>query len=249
MPPKKTTTTKKVKEVKEEKVAEPVVETTEVVVEKPKKTRTKKVKEEAKVEEAVVEAPVAVATEEATATTEESGVKTLESRVSELLEMQKTLMQAQKEVSKELTTILKEVRTMEKNHAKELSKAQSKRGRRRPREPQDPDKKSRTPSGIAKLTRVSDELRVFLGKPETNEDGTPFTMYRNEVTREINDYIKKNKLQKEGDGRVIEPNTALGAILGPAPLLSKKSPELGHGYSWLNLQTCLARHFIKEPEA
>ena len=245
MPPKKTTTTttKKVKEEVKEAVAEPVVETTEVVVEKPKKTRTKKVKEEPVVE-AVVEAPVV---EEET-TTEEPAEKTLESRVTELLEMQKTLMQAQKEVSKELTTILKEVRMMEKNHAKALNKAQTKRGRRRPREPEDPDKKPRTLSGIAKLTRISDELREFLGKPATNEDGTPFTIRRSEVSSAIHSYINDNNLKNKNDGRVIEPNDALGAVLGPAPPLNKNKPELGNGYSWFNLQTCLKRHFIKEPE-
>lgn len=91
--------------------------------------------------------------------------------------------------------------------------------------------KPRTPSGFAKPTKLSDDLCAFLGVPSGSE------MARTEVTRVINEYIKKNSLQDTADKRTIVPDTKLMSIL-----------KLGEGdkLTYFNLQTYIKHHFHRE---
>lgn len=91
--------------------------------------------------------------------------------------------------------------------------------------------KPRTPSGFAKPTKLSDDLCGFLGVPSGSE------MARTEVTRVINEYIKKNSLQDTADKRTIVPDTKLMSIL-----------KLGEGekLTYFNLQTYIKHHFHRE---
>jgi chromatin remodeling complex protein RSC6 len=89
---------------------------------------------------------------------------------------------------------------------------------------------NRKPSGFVKPTLISTELANFLGKP----DGTE--MARTEVTREINTYIKSNKLQDVTNGRRIIPDTKLKALLK-----INKGDEL----TYFNLQKYMSSHFAK----
>jgi chromatin remodeling complex protein RSC6 len=91
--------------------------------------------------------------------------------------------------------------------------------------------KPRTPSGFAKPTKLSDDLCSFLGVPSGSQ------MARTEVTRVINEYIKKNSLQDVTDKRTIVPDSKLLSIL-----------KLGEGdkLTYFNLQTYIKHHFHKE---
>lgn len=94
--------------------------------------------------------------------------------------------------------------------------------------------KPRTPSGFAKPTKLSDDLCAFLGVPSGSE------MARTEVTRVINEYIKKNSLQDTNDKRTIVPDAKLMSIL-----------KLGEGdkLTYFNLQTYIKHHFHREQTA
>jgi upstream activation factor subunit UAF30 len=91
--------------------------------------------------------------------------------------------------------------------------------------------KTRTPSGFAKPTKLSDDLCSFLGVSSGSQ------MARTEVTRVINEYIKKNSLQDTNDKRTIVPDAKLLTIL-----------KLGEGdkLTYFNLQTYIKHHFHRD---
>lgn len=92
---------------------------------------------------------------------------------------------------------------------------------------------TRAPSGFVKPTLISEELALFLGKePDTK-------MARTEVTREINVYIRNHGLQDSQNGRRINADPALSALLRLDP-----TSEL----TYFNLQTYLSSHFPKAPK-
>jgi chromatin remodeling complex protein RSC6 len=92
---------------------------------------------------------------------------------------------------------------------------------------------TRAPSGFVKPTLISAELALFLGKePDTK-------MARTEVTREINVYIRNHGLQDSQNGRRINADAPLSALLRLDP-----TSEL----TYFNLQTYLSSHFPKAPK-
>ena len=121
-----------------------------------------------------------------------------------------------------------EYRTLEKKWSRELKTAQKQSSKRKKRAG------SRAPSGFVKPTRISDELAKFLEKPAGSE------MARTEVTRDINKYIRTNKLQDEANGRKINPDSKLAALLK-----LKKTDEL----TYFNLQRYMSPHFAKAVKA
>ena len=89
---------------------------------------------------------------------------------------------------------------------------------------------NRQPSGFVKPTLISDELAKFLGKSIGTE------MARTEVSKEINEYIRANKLQNKKNGRIIEADAKLSTLLKLT-----KEDEL----SYFNLHRYMKNHFIK----
>jgi len=89
---------------------------------------------------------------------------------------------------------------------------------------------NRKPSGFVKPTRISDELASFLGKDKGSE------MARTAVTKEINAYIRANKLQDPANGRKINPDTKLSSLLKLS-----KTDQL----TYFNLQKFMSHHFDK----
>ena len=121
-----------------------------------------------------------------------------------------------------------EYRTLEKKWTRELKVAQKQSSKRKRKAG------SRAPSGFVKPTRISDELAKFLEKPAGSE------MARTEVTRDINKYIRTHKLQDEANGRKINPDSKLAALLK-----LKKTDEL----TYFNLQRYMSPHFAKAVKA
>ena len=93
---------------------------------------------------------------------------------------------------------------------------------------------NRKPSGFVKPTKISNELATFLGK----EAGTE--MARTDVSREINAYIKSNKLQDPKNGRKINADSKLSGLL-----------KLGKGeeLTYFNLQKYLKPLFLETKSA
>ena len=89
----------------------------------------------------------------------------------------------------------------------------------------------RVPTVFIKPTKISDELAEFLGKPVGTE------MVRTDVSRLINGYIRVNNLQDPQNGRVINPDTKLRALLKIG-----ENDEL----TYFNFQRYIKHHFIKE---
>jgi upstream activation factor subunit UAF30 len=123
-----------------------------------------------------------------------------------------------------ISSLKVEYRTLEKKWTRELKTAQKQSSKRKRKAG------NRAPSGFVKPTRISDELAKFLEKPSGSE------MARTEVTRDINKYIRNHNLQDKENGRKINPDTKLAALLK-----LKKTDEL----TYFNLQRYMSPHFAK----
>lgn len=124
----------------------------------------------------------------------------------------------------EFTALKTELRSLERKTVKELKAVEKITNRRKKKAG------TRAPSGFVKPTKISDELANFLGKPVGSE------MARTEVTREINDYIRKHSLQDKTNGRKIIPDQQLAKLLN-----IQKTDEL----TYFNLQRYMSPHFAK----
>ena len=123
-----------------------------------------------------------------------------------------------------IATLRTEYRTLEKKWTRELKTAQKQSTKRKRKAG------NRAPSGFVKPTKISDELASFLQKPSGSE------MARTEVTRDINAYIRANNLQDKANGRKINPDIKLAALLK-----LKNTDEL----TYFNLQRYMSPHFAK----
>ena len=126
-----------------------------------------------------------------------------------------------------LASIRAEVNELKRQHARELRAANKANKRRK-------TNVNRAPSGFVKPTLISNELAAFLGKPEGS------VLARTEVTREVNAYIRAQKLQDKDNGRKINPDAKLLKLLK-----LKKGEEL----TYFNLQKYMAAHFAKSVPA
>jgi len=126
-----------------------------------------------------------------------------------------------------LASIRSEVNELKRQHARELRAANKANKRRK-------TSANRAPSGFVKPTLISNELAAFLGKPEGS------VLARTEVTREVNAYIRNQKLQDKDNGRKINPDAKLLKLLK-----LKKGEEL----TYFNLQKYMAAHFAKSSPA
>ena len=132
------------------------------------------------------------------------------------------------QISSIFSTMKGDFKTLEKNVSREMKAAQKASSKRAKRAG------NRQPSGFVKPTRISDELAKFLGKSLGTE------MARTDVSKEINAYIRANKLQRPDNGRFIVPDAKLTTLLKLG-----KDDEL----SYFNLQRYMKPHFIKSVSA
>jgi len=124
-----------------------------------------------------------------------------------------------------LSTVKVDFKTLEKVVNRELKSAKKASSKKRR------TNGNRQPSGFVKPTRISDELAEFLGKTVGTE------MARTVVSKEINSYIRANKLQDPANGRKINPDLKLSKLLK-----INKGEEL----TYFNLQKYMKHHFIKQ---
>ena len=127
-------------------------------------------------------------------------------------------------VRAQMASIIVDFKTLQKRAERE-SKAAAKAGAKRKHK-----SASRAPSGFVKPTLISDQLADFLTKPKGS------LIARTEVTREINAYIRSNKLQDPDNGRKINPDAKLKKLLALKP-----TDEL----TYFNLQRFMSQHFQK----
>ena len=189
---------------------------------KAKKTTTKSKKSVAKAAPKAVEKVVAAP--ETTPAVQAAPVAEAAPAVPTLSESFGELLGQLQALRSQLTSVTGQVRALQKRADRELKnahKASKKRQRRTG---------NRAPSGFVKPTKISSELANFLGKPNGTE------MARTEVTREINKYIRANKLQDKDNGRIILADTKLRKLLK-----LKKDDEL----TYFNLQRYMSPHFAK----
>ena len=123
----------------------------------------------------------------------------------------------------QFNTLKAELRNLEKMTVKQLKVAQKLSNKKR-------RKGTRAPSGFVRPSPISDELATFLGKPSGTE------MARTDVTREINQYIRAHNLQDKDNGRKINPDKSLAALL---------KIQNGDELTYFNLQRYMSPHFAK----
>lgn len=123
-----------------------------------------------------------------------------------------------------ISSLKSEFKSIEKAVAKELKAAQ-KASQKKKRA-----SGNRAPSGFVKPTLISDELATFLGKDKGS------LLARTAVSKEINAYIRSNKLQDPQNGRKIHADAKLAKLLKLS-----KTDEL----TYFNLQKFMKHHFVK----
>ena len=128
------------------------------------------------------------------------------------------------QVNSLLSSLKTDFRALEKKTTREFKVVQKQNAKRKRKQG------NRSPSGFVKPTLISSELADFLKKPHGSE------MARTEVTREINSYIRENKLQDKDNGRKINADKKLSTLLK-----LKKDDEL----TYFNLQKFMSHHFAK----
>ena len=196
----------------------PVVDVAAPVAATEKKSRKPKaVKTEAAVESAPVTTPVveaAPATDAAPAADAEAS----------LVEQSNEFVAKLQQLGALIASLKSEYKTLEKKWSREVKTAQKQSSKRKRKAG------NRAPSGFVKPTKISDELASFLGKEKGAE------MARTDVTREINTYIRAHKLQDSTNGRKINPDKKLAALLK-----LKTTDEL----TYFNLQKYMSPHFAK----
>lgn len=192
----------------------PVVDVAAPVAAAEKKTRKpKSVKTEAVVETAPAVETVAVTTDAAAADVE-----------APLAEQSVEFVAKLQQLGALINSIKSEYKALEKKWSREVKAAQKQSSKRKRKAG------NRAPSGFVKPTKISDELAAFLGKEKGAE------MARTDVTREINTYIRAQKLQDSTNGRKINPDKKLAALLK-----LKTTDEL----TYFNLQKYMSPHFAK----
>jgi chromatin remodeling complex protein RSC6 len=124
----------------------------------------------------------------------------------------------------QLSAVMLDIRNVQKRADRELKAALKSSNKRKNKNA------TRAPSGFVKPTLISDQLADFLSKPHGS------LLARTDVTREINAYIRANKLQDATNGRKIIPDAKLKKLLAV-----KAEDEL----TYFNLQKFMSQHFKK----
>tara|TARA_X000000368_G_C23057872_1_gene724916 strand:- start:4577 stop:5251 length:675 start_codon:yes stop_codon:yes gene_type:complete len=205
----------------------PVVEVASLEAKKTKTTKSavepvsvakKETKSRSKKETAVTET---------TPTVVENVVVAVDSGETSITENFSEFIQKFQGMLSQFSSLKTELRNLERKTVKQLKVVQKLNNKKR-------KKGTRAPSGFVKPSLISDELATFLGRDKGSE------MARTDVTREINKYIRANSLQDKDNGRKINADAPLKALL-------KIDDEVALTY--FNLQRYMGPHFPKQTKA
>jgi len=141
----------------------------------------------------------------------------LEPMFSEIFETISSFKKSVTVFQNQIKHLEKQVKRENKGLHKELSKLKVK-------------KKDKKPSGFAKPVPISNELCLFMNKPEETK------MARTEVTRSIIKYIKDNDLQAETEKKRIIPDEKLQKLL---------DCDSNEEITYFNIQKFMNKHFMK----
>mgnify|MGYP000470937000 CR=1 FL=1 len=195
-----------------------VVNASVLPLKKEKKVSTKsKAKLEVAAEVAVVPDLLAVDTLPVVVTPAPVEVESIETKLSDFSNKLQLLTAA-------LSSVRGQYKVIEKIVARELKAAKKSSSRKSKRAG------NRQPSGFIRPTLISDELAIFLNKPEGTE------MARTSVSKEINQYIRTNSLQDKTNGRKIIPDASLAKLL---------RLSVDDDLTYFNLQRYMKPHFVK----
>ena len=185
------------------------------------KTPAKKATKKAAATEPVVEAAAAPTPAAAPAADAPEATETLTDKLHEFGSKLSQMMTI-------YTTLKQDFKTLSKQIERDMKAAQKASAKKRR------SSGNRQPSGFIKPTLITDELATFLGKTSGTE------MARTEVSKEINQYIRENKLQDAANGRIIRPDSKLKKLLRVGA-----DEEL----TYFNLQRYMKHHFVKKDAA
>jgi chromatin remodeling complex protein RSC6 len=202
-----------------EQVVAPVVDVAATAATEKKSRKPKAVKTEAAVES--TPAPTTTSGDAAPASSDAAPATDAE---APLAEQSVEFLAKLQQLGTLINSIKSEYKALEKKWSREVKTAQKQSSKRKRKAG------NRAPSGFVKPTKISDELASFLGKEKGSE------MARTDVTREINTYIRAHKLQDSTNGRKINPDKKLAALLK-----LKTTDEL----TYFNLQKYMSPHFAK----
>ena len=141
------------------------------------------------------------------------------------------------ETQKTLLTTLRRAVKLYNRESREMARTNARLAAKRARR-QGGDGTKRAPSGFQIPSSISDALCDFLGVPHGTKKS------RNEVTKQINAYIREKNLQVQENRRSFVPDNKLSAILGKL-----QDVDASSGFTYFNLQRYISRHFTPNTPA
>ena len=169
----------------------------------------------------VVETPVVQDVQSVENVVQKPTEHAIESSMSEVLTSFTLSIQTLSSALAQLKTDFKVLEKQVLKEARTMDKVNTKRNR---------NKGSRAPSGFVKPASISKELATFLKVPEDQK------MARTDVTKLITAYVKEHKLQDSANGRKINPDADLRALL---------KVSSNEEVTYFNLQKFMKPHFVK----
>lgn len=128
----------------------------------------------------------------------------------------------------QLSEVQQKIKQMEKNVKKEFKNVDKKNNKNK-----NSVKKTKTPSGFAKPTLVTNQLCEFMNKPIGTE------IARTEVNKQLIRYIKYNNLQDKTNKTIILPDSKLKNLLG-----INLDSETEIPLTFFTIQKYMNKHFI-----
>lgn len=178
----------------------------------------------------VVEVPKVVETPAPVATHENEVVSLSADAPSALCDLFARVNKAQQDLTALVSQLKTETKALEKHVSREMKTLDKMNARKKK------NQKGRAKSGFVKPTKISDDLADFLGLAHGTE------IARTDVTKQITQYVRDNKLQDKSNGRRIIADAKLKKLLNYD---EKKVTEEKNLLSYFNLQRYLTVHFAK----